>query len=177
VRQPDPARQLSPSPADRARYGLLDDPARSDREIALAVRCRPSTVANVRHRLEALGAITVRTMPVARPPRGPMLPPMPAVLAMGLCATGGYDPDLWTSARRSERELAVAICRAGAVRPVCCQWSLNLPPGDMAVYGGQTATWRAAERRRRAGRPDPAWATVAGKNAARQRRRQQAAAG
>ena len=104
------------------------------------------------------------------------LPRPPRDLMEGACV-GSPHPDAWAAgADPADAILAAITCAGCHVLLACREWSLHLPQSDLAIYGGWGAPDRERERRARAGRPIPFSATTAGKNAARQRRRAQAAA-
>ena len=162
---------IAASPADRAREALADDPSRTDREIALAVRSTPAIVASARRELTAAGVLPAAPFPQRHPPRFKDLPCQPPELARGTCA-GHPDADCWTSSDPERREFARNVCRfACPVTVACFEWSLSLPESDTAIWGGTTASDRIRIRAQRAGRPIPFSRTTAGKNSARVRRR------
>jgi hypothetical protein len=165
---------IAASPADRARAALLDDPERSNREIALAVRSTPAIVGRCRRQLAGLGLLPASPYPRRSFPAHKALPRPPRILAEGACL--GHDPDAWAEPGHPDRELARTICRTAChVRAACLEWSLSLPQDDLAIYAGLTAADRIRINRERAARPLPFSATTAGKNAARARRRAAAA--
>jgi hypothetical protein len=171
-----PPTYLGPSPADRARAALIDDASRSNREIALAVRSTPAIVKRARIRLTALGVLPPSPVPQRHFPAHKALPRPPRDLMEGACV-GSPHPDAWAAgADPADAILAAITCAGCHVLLACREWSLHLPQSDLAIYGGWGAPDRERERRARAGRPIPFSATTAGKNAARQRRRAQAAA-
>jgi Transcription factor WhiB len=164
---------IAPSPADRARAALIDDPSRSSAEIALAVRSTPRIVTSARAQLASLGLIPASPFPRRAPPRLRAFPRPPRDLMQGSCV-GHPDPGLWTDpATPADRELARHICRfACPVTASCFEWAIAaLPVDDRAIYAATTAGDRERIRAERAGRPVPLRLTTAGKNAARQRRR------
>jgi len=158
-----------PSPSRRAEAELMADPARSNFMIAGLAGCHRDTVIKMRRQLEARGEIPAigawdrkrepgsgrtglrvkRTGATgAGPARAPELPPMPAELSQGLCATGRYDPALWHPRRGGDHGgQAIAICRRCPALAGCREWSLQLPPGDWAIYGAMTASERYRLRR------------------------------
>jgi hypothetical protein len=167
---------IAASPADRAREALLDDPARSNAEIALAVRSMPAQVRAVRKALADYGLLPATPWPRRAPPRLKALPAAPRVLAEGACV-GHARPDLWTSSDPAEREFARSVCLLAChVAAACFEWSLSLPVDDRAIYGAGTADDRERVRRERAGRPLAFGKTTRGRNAARDCRRAAAAA-
>jgi hypothetical protein len=126
---------------------LLDDPGRSNAEIALAVRVKAGTVASVRRSLESLGVIAVTTVARRNPPEYVPTARQPRVLMQGACV-GHSQPGLWTSDDAGERNLAVTVCTACHVQSDCLAWALaNLPAHDSAIWAGTTATQRTRLRR------------------------------
>jgi len=126
---------------------LLDDPGRSNREIALAVRVKPQTVASVRRSLEDLGVLPVSRVPRRRFPELTPMPRQPWVLTESACA-GHSQLDLWTSDDQADRNVAAQICRLCHVQAACLDWALvAVPVHDTAIYGGATAADRARLRR------------------------------
>jgi hypothetical protein len=161
---------IAASPADRAREALLDDPARSNREIALAARSTPQIVTRARKQLADLGLIPPGPHPQRRFPAHKALPRPPAALMQGACV-GHPRPEAWTDPRSpADRILAAVTCAGCHLLLPCREWSLHLPGDDLAIYGGWGASDRERERIRRSGGPLPARLTTAGKNAARDRR-------
>jgi hypothetical protein len=154
--------------------GLLDDPERSNAEIALAMRTSPAIVGRARRHLEDLGVLAPQRVPEPRFPSYKGLPPAPRELAEGACV-GHERPDAWTSAEPADRILAALVCAGCHVITACREWSLSLPVEDLATYAGWGASDRERERIARRGHAVPARLTSAGKNAARQRRRAEAA--
>jgi hypothetical protein len=135
---------LSPSPADRARMVLLDDPGLSSAEVALRARCRPETAANVRRALEGYGVLAPRREPARRFPQHVPLLRAPRVLMQGSCV-GYRPPGLWTSDDPAQRDRAREICADCHVQPECLSWALRaVPVSDSAIYGAAGP----AERRR-----------------------------
>jgi hypothetical protein len=147
---------LSPSPADRARAALLDDPSRSNAEIAISIRVRPQTVQGVRRSLEDLGVIAVSRVARRNPPEHVPTARQPRVLMQGTCV-GHAQPGLWTSDDAGERNVAVTICTACHVQRECLAWALaNLPAHDQAIWAGTNASQRTRMRRERGlGVPGP----------------------
>jgi hypothetical protein len=139
---------LSPSPADRARMALLDDPGRSNAEIAISIRVRPATVVGVRRSLESLGVIAVTTVARRNFPETTPMPRQPKALMEGACV--GYREPLWTSEDVAQRAKAVRICNGCHVREICLEWALSaLPAHDQAIWAGLNASARAQLRRER----------------------------
>jgi hypothetical protein len=134
----------------------LDDPGRSNAEIAIAVRVRPQTVRSVRRSLEDLGVLPVTQVARRNFPESTPLPRQPRVLMEGACV-GSATPDLWTSSDAGDRNVAVQICAACHVQRECLEWALHsLPAHDQAIYGGATASQRTRMRRERGlGVPGP----------------------
>ena len=89
-------------------------------------------------------------------PPVPQLPPMPASLAEGLCASGRYSRDLWSSHSARDRQLAIRICERCPVQRACAGWSLALPDTDRSVWGGLTVAARVRLRRQREAAAAPA---------------------
>jgi hypothetical protein len=85
-----------------------------------------------------------------RPGASAAYPRPPAELRSGLCVTHSR-PDLWSGdgPGRADREAAQALCRACPARAPCFTWSLALPDGDGAGYGGLGPRERRAARRER----------------------------
>ncbi len=161
-----PSPPLSPGPADRARFELLTDPWRSNRIIAGLAGCHVDTVHRARRELEERGVIDQvgawerrrRTDPHAHQDHDAQrieLPPMPASMQTGLCASGKYDPDTWHPGRydHATRQQALALCRQCPALCSCREWSMQLATSDKyAIYGGMTANQRArAQRTQQAG--------------------------
>ena len=160
----------SPSPADRARQGLLDDPGLSNKEIALRYRTLPSIVKAARAELTGYGLLPASPYPQRHFPRHKALPPPPRELTQGACV--GLDPAPWTDPATPADAITAALTCAGChVAGACWEWSLSLPDADRSTYAGRGASDRERERLRRAGKPTPLRLTTAGKNAARDRRR------
>jgi hypothetical protein len=55
---------------------------------------------------------------------------------------GALPADYWLSERPAEREAARLACTTCPVLESCRSWSLSLPSGDGAVYGGLTVRER-----------------------------------
>jgi hypothetical protein len=154
------------TPHQRACLKLEADPRASDQRLAERAACARTVVREARRELEALGAIPAvgsgerdrRTDPHAHQDhdasRKP-LPPQPASMARGLCASGSYDPPNWWHPGRYDhatRQRALSICHQCPALADCRAWSLQLPASDKyAIYGGMTANQRA--RIQRASRP------------------------
>jgi hypothetical protein len=153
---------------------LLDDPTRSNAEIAVACRSTRQQVAAVRRQLCDLGVLIPPGPRPARFPAFKALPQPPASLMQGACV-GHAEPDLWTSTNLRDREEAKAVCAGCHVAAACLEWALALPESDLGLYAGTTSSERFRIRARRRPGPMPRHATTAGKNAARQRRRAAAA--
>jgi hypothetical protein len=166
---------VAASPSDRAREALVDDATRSNREIAIAVRCQPVVVARCRSQLTDLGVLPPgpyerRGFPVLK-----ALPRPPRILQEGACV--GRDPAPWTEPDHPDREEARSVCRTAChVAEACLSWSLSLPQSDRGIYAGTTSTERERLKREHDGQPVPVWLTSAAKNAARDHRRRAAAA-
>jgi hypothetical protein len=138
---------LSPSPADRARYWLVDEWDQADATIAKLADCGLAIARAARAQLEAAGIIPARADDAYRPPD---LPRMPAELRAGLCASGEHDPDLWTSSSHAERAQAKAICATCPALEACRDWSLSLSVWDTsAIWGGLGAKARIKLKRDR----------------------------
>jgi hypothetical protein len=164
---------LSPSPADRARLVLLDDATLTNAEVALRARCKPSQAARVRQCLVELGVIMPSRV---LPPRAPGPRAMPRMPWLAGAACIGHPGRWWTSPDPADRAKAIEACASCPVREPCLDWAVSaLPQDDTAIYGGLTASQRLLLRYQREGRPIPYSMTDAGKNAARQRRRAEAA--
>ena len=166
---PDAYRPATAS--QRAEAELLADPARSNLIISDLASVHVTTVLKARRALEAAGAIPVldrwerrrrpgsgkggQYMPQTGADDGDLdryteLPPQPASLARGLCATGVYPADWWHPGRGgSDRgQRAIAICRRCPALDDCASWALSLPRGtDYAVYGAMTAAERHKRQR------------------------------
>lgn len=147
---------------ERASRELLAAPGRTDRAIAEAARCDPSTVSCWRRRLQEEGKIQPRPVPVPRagwPPAfrerhiRPLahtapLPPVPD-LSAGLCI-GHPHREWWTSGGPDEREQAISVCWRCPARAACAEWSLSLPIADKTIYGAMTTSERLRRKRERA---------------------------
>ena len=149
--------QRQDSPADRCRAALIDDPERSNREIALAARASPDQVASVRRALVSYGVLAPRRLPPARFPEHAPLPRPPWQLTEGLCVAAGHPPpDAWTEPGHPDRQLARMLCREAChVAAACLEFALHLPASDTAIYAGTTAADRTALRRQRGIAPPP----------------------
>jgi hypothetical protein len=98
---PNPSPALSPGPADRARYWLIDHWDEPDAYVAKLADCGTTTARRARQELEAEGVIDVipasqrerRTLDGQRPDtsHAAELPPVPPELARSLCRSS---PDL-----------------------------------------------------------------------------------
>jgi Transcription factor WhiB len=115
--------------------------------VDLGRKREPGTVQRARQRLNDAGLV-----PVLRGSRSPVppiraMPPMPGVLADGLCARHPQ-PDIWCSRQPADRQAAVRVCQQCPVREPCLQWALVLPPTSAgAVYGGLLPAQLARLRR------------------------------
>ena len=154
------------TPADRARWELLCDPARADRWIAYAARVSIPTVRRIRAELESSGelepVITRRQRSAAQRTTDRELAAMtgwsrvPAPdLAAGICATH-EQPDLWTSEDLEERRLAAGLCRGCVVLSECAAWALTVPISDRhTVLAGMTPWQQRQQRDRVKASPHP----------------------
>jgi DNA-binding Lrp family transcriptional regulator len=149
------------TPRQRALIEVEADPGASNQRLAERASCGRTTVRQARRELEQAGEIEVITA-TSRERRSQLgqvqerwdwaeLPPQPASMQHGLCAAGGYPPDLWHSAQNDHagRALAIAICRTPCPALAdCATWSLSLPTSEKyAIFGGMSANERARRRR------------------------------
>jgi Transcription factor WhiB len=112
-----------------ARAALIDDPTRTNAEIALAEGADVAQVGDVRRRLEGLGVIAPHRVPPARFPQHVPMPRQPWQLTEGACV-GHPHAGWWTSDVPAERESARLICATCHVADACLAWALDAIPGD-----------------------------------------------
>lgn len=144
----------------RACLELEADPEGSDGLLAERAGCGRTAVSEARQQLEREGVIPV--IPAERRRRREVLirehlerlirdtAPMPD-LAAGLCASGRYDPDLWTPGTPAQRAEAIRICQRCPVMQPCRDWAVAnlMTPDKSIVIGGLSSNARVTLRRQR----------------------------